>query len=178
MAQTPSTQATLLGLERFPARPEDHPIEVFVSLADVQRPYVKVAHLVSTGSGIYASWKDIQQSMKAKARAVGADAIVTGPMQQQTYQFMAPMEKLQEAIAIRYTDSDDLSGRVRDGAQMRSSCVVTPPSPATATEDAAAQPAEGPDTAPHESLRFGGEQLRMSQNRLMGRKGRLVKIPS
>ncbi len=89
---------------RYPPRPDDHPIEIFISPQDVERPYVKVALLTSTGSGAYASWDDIMESMKEKARAVGADALVIGPKQQVAEFSAMPTGKLQEAVAIRYTD--------------------------------------------------------------------------
>ena len=105
LAGCASTSSTLLGTgEGYPPRPDDHPIEIFISRQDVSRPYVKVAILTSTGSGAYASWDAIMESMKEKARAVGADALVIGPKLQVAEYSTMPTGKLQEALAIRYTD--------------------------------------------------------------------------
>lgn len=70
-----STRSQELGLERFPAQDEHHPIPVFDTLADITVPVEKVAVISAEGAPL-SSWKGVVRHLKAEARAVGADAIV------------------------------------------------------------------------------------------------------
>lgn len=62
-----------LGGAEFSARPEGHPILVFETIEDVKRPYVKVA-LINGATG--SKLANAMASVKARARSLGADAIV------------------------------------------------------------------------------------------------------
>lgn len=83
-----STESTIIGAQAFPARPSDHPIDVYTDPAQIPRHYVVVAQLTCTESSgrSGAFWRALSSmtkedridSMKAEARAVGADAIVLG----------------------------------------------------------------------------------------------------
>ena len=70
-----SARADLIGNERFPPRPADHPIEVYDSLADITRPFIKVARVSGQGAPA-AGWDSVLEEMKDEVRAAGGDALV------------------------------------------------------------------------------------------------------
>ena len=70
-----TSRSELLGSVVYEPRPENHPIFVFDSLKDVDRPYVKVGVVHSDGAPA-ASWDKMTEALKGRARAIGADALV------------------------------------------------------------------------------------------------------
>jgi len=67
--------AFLLGDQRFEPRAPTREIAVYDTFTDVPFPYVKVARVVASGDSM-AAWDRIFARLAAKAREVGADALV------------------------------------------------------------------------------------------------------
>lgn len=70
-----------LGAETFPPRPEDHPIAVYETAADVPKHFVKIGRVSAHRTGAYDLPKasqvgEVIEPMKREARKLGADALV------------------------------------------------------------------------------------------------------
>ncbi len=64
-----------LGLDRYAARPTDHEIPVFESMAELPRKFVKVGRIVGEGPDV-VSFESIVAEMQQRARELGGDALV------------------------------------------------------------------------------------------------------
>ena len=110
-----TSRSELLGTAVYEPRPENHPIVVYDVLGDVGRSYVKVGIVHGTGAPA-ASWSEVTEALKERARAIGADAIVlrqeSGDDTHSVVLFgsggatfgTARSKKKKSCLAIRFTD--------------------------------------------------------------------------
>jgi hypothetical protein len=79
---TSTTVSSLpLGAETFPPQPEDHPIAIYETAAEVPRSFVKVGRVSAHRTGAYdmpqiSQIGEVIGPMKREARKLGADALV------------------------------------------------------------------------------------------------------
>ena len=67
-----STTSVRLGTETFDAHPQEHDVPIYDAVADLPRPWVKVARIRACEE----LFGNVFEEMRAEARQLGADALV------------------------------------------------------------------------------------------------------